>query len=77
MEETLKDKVINYVGDKLGLQPGIDDITLQQVAQCFVDEFPEFILPLLEENYIAGYEKALIDHDSVMEEMHAKEEDDL
>ena len=57
----LKDIIVNYVGTKK--QPENDEVTLQLVLDTFSEEFPEFVLPLAEENFIRGYNQALFDVD--------------
>lgn len=54
----LKELVVNYIGDKLN---GPQDITVDMAVQVFAEEFPEFLLPVAEENFLRGYEQALMD----------------
>ena len=60
-DSELKDLIVNYVGTKKN--PENDDVTLQLVLDTFSEEFPEFVLPLAEENFIRGYNQALFDVD--------------
>ena len=75
----LKDLIVNYVGTKK--QPENDEVTLQLVLDTFSEEFPEFVLPLAEENFIRGYNQALFDVDQgnkamqELEEQQANEQD--
>tara|TARA_R110001583_G_scaffold27772_4_gene98963 strand:- start:1171 stop:1476 length:306 start_codon:yes stop_codon:yes gene_type:complete len=57
----LKGMIVNYVGTKKN--PENDEVTLQLVLDTFSEEFPEFVLPLAEENFIRGYNQALFDVD--------------
>ena len=57
----LKDIIVNYVGTKKN--PDNNEVTLQLVLDTFSEEFPEFVLPLAEENFIRGYNQALFDVD--------------
>jgi hypothetical protein len=55
----LKELIVNYVGTKKN--PENDEVTLEMVLDTFTQEFPEFVLPLAEENFIRGYNQALYD----------------
>ncbi len=68
----LKDLIVNYVGTKK--QPENDEVTLQLVLDTFSEEFPEFVLPLAEENFIRGYNQALFDVDQGNKAMQELEE---
>ena len=54
----LKELVVNYIGDRLA---GPEDITVDMAVEVFAAEFPEFLLAIAEENFLRGYEQALID----------------
>ena len=60
-DSELKGLIVNYVGTKK--EPENDEVTLQLVLDTFSEEFPEFVLPLAEENFIRGYNQALFDVD--------------
>ena len=60
-DSELKDLIVNYVGTKKS--PDNNEVTLQLVLDTFSEEFPEFVLPLAEENFIRGYNQALFDVD--------------
>lgn len=68
----LKDLIVNYVGTKK--QPQNNEVTLQLVLDTFSEEFPEFVLPLAEENFIRGYNQALFDVDQGNKAMKNLEE---
>ena len=55
----LKELIVEYVGNKL--KPENDEITVEMVVDVFSTDFPEFLLPVAEENYIRGYTQALDD----------------
>ena len=55
----LKEYMIDYVGNKHN--PDTDDVTVDMVVETLAEEFPEFLLMVAEENYIRGYEQALMD----------------
>ena len=54
----LKELVVNYIGDRLA---GPEDITVDMAVEVFAAEFPEFLLAVAEENFLRGYEQALVD----------------
>ena len=54
----LKDLVVNYIGEKLA---GPEEITVDMAVEVFAAEFPEFLLAVAEENFLRGYEQALVD----------------
>ena len=55
----LKELIVEYVGTKL--QPENDEVTVEMVVDVFSTDFPEFLLPVAEENYMRGYTQALDD----------------
>ena len=55
----LKELIVEYVGTKL--QPENDEVTVEMVVDVFSADFPEFLLPVAEENYLRGYTQALDD----------------
>ena len=60
-DSELKTYIVNYVGNKL--QPENEEVTVKMVVETLATEFPEFILALAEENWVRGYEQALVDVD--------------
>jgi len=58
----LKQLVVNYIGERLLAQ---EDITVDMAVQVFAAEFPEFLMAVAEENFLRGYEQALMDVESV------------
>ena len=58
----LKSWLVNYVGDKLN--PENDEVNVEMIIQVMAEEFPEFLMPLAEENFIRGYRQALADVDA-------------
>ena len=57
--ETIKEILINYVGEKLNPENG--DVTVEHIVEVMAEEFPDFLLLVAEENWIRGYEQALND----------------
>ena len=55
----LKELIVEYVGGKL--QPENDEVTVEMIVDVFRTDFPEFLMPVAEENYLRGYEQALDD----------------
>ena len=60
-ENEMKKWLINYVGEKL--QPKNDEVNVEMIIQVMAEEFPEFLIPVAEENFIRGYRQALSDVD--------------
>lgn len=60
-ENEMKTWLINYVGDKL--QPENDEVNVEMIIKVMADEFPEFLMPVAEENFIRGYRQAMADVD--------------
>ena len=60
-ENQMKAWLVNYVGDKL--QPENDEINVEMIIKVMAEEFPEFLMPLAEENFIRGYRQAIHDMD--------------
>ena len=59
----MKEWLVDYVGDKF--KPENDEVTVEMIIEAMAVEFPEFLLPVAEENFIRGYSQALADVDSV------------
>jgi len=55
----IKEWLVGYVGKKH--QPENGEVTIDMVLQAMAEEFPEFLLPVAEENFIRGYRQALQD----------------
>jgi hypothetical protein len=75
-DSELKTYIVNYVGNKL--QPENEEVTVKMVVETLATEFPEFILALAEENWVRGYEQALVDVDEgkkLIEEANQNKDD--
>ena len=71
----LKDMIVSYVG--LKKKPENDEVTLEMVLEVVSEEFPDFVMPIAEENWIRGYQQALADVDEgqrLMEEDLSQQE---
>lgn len=58
-DSEVKEWLVNYVGNKLRPEDG--NITVEMIVEVLGKEFPEFVLALAEENFIRGYEQAVLD----------------
>ncbi len=54
----LKELVVNYIGERLAQT---EEVTVDMAVEVFAAEFPEFLLAVAEENFLRGYEQALVD----------------
>ena len=75
-DSELKTYIVNYVGNKL--QPENEEVTVKMVVETLATEFPEFILALAQENWVRGYEQALVDVDEgkkLIEETNQNKDD--
>ena len=61
-ENEMKKWLVNYVGEKLN--PENDEVNVEMIIQVMAAEFPEFLMPLAEENFIRGYRQAMSDVES-------------
>ena len=61
-ENEMKKWLVNYVGEKLN--PENDEVNIEMIIQVMATEFPEFLMPLAEENFIRGYRQAISDFES-------------
>jgi len=57
----LKELVVNYIGNRLNAE---ETITVDMAVEVFAAEFPEFLMAIAEENFLRGYEQALVDVES-------------
>ena len=60
-DSEMKEWLINYVGEKE--QPDNGEVNVEMILKTMAEEFPEFLLPLAEENFIRGYQQAMTDID--------------
>tara|TARA_R100000152_G_C6733177_1_gene157616 strand:- start:710 stop:1021 length:312 start_codon:yes stop_codon:yes gene_type:complete len=58
-ENELKTFLIDYVGERE--KPENDEVTVEMIVNAMAKEFPEFVLTVAEENWIRGYQQAMID----------------
>jgi|14BtaG_2_1085337.scaffolds.fasta_scaffold48593_3 hypothetical protein len=66
LDNEMKKWLVNYVGEKL--QPEDDEVNVEMVIQVMAKEFPEFLLPVAEENFIRGYKQGLNDAEIAQKE---------
>tara|TARA_R110000824_G_scaffold67377_5_gene174479 strand:+ start:7185 stop:7448 length:264 start_codon:yes stop_codon:yes gene_type:complete len=55
----LKEWLVDYVGNKV--KPENDEVNVEMIIRVVAEEFPDFLLPVAEENFIRGYKQALND----------------
>ena len=58
-ENELKTFLIEYVGKKE--QPENDEVTVEMIVNTMAQDFPEFVLSVAEENWVRGYQQAMVD----------------
>jgi len=68
----LKDMIVSYVGGKK--KPENDEVTLEMVLEVMAEDFPDFLMPIAEENWIRGYQQALADVDEGQRLAHEETE---
>ena len=64
-ESELKRLIVEHVGNKLN--PENDEVTVENVIEVMIEEFPEVVLALAEENFFRGYAQGLSDQTSFTE----------
>ena len=60
-DSKIKEFLVEYTGNKIN--PENDEITVEMIAEVMIDEFPEFMMAIAEENWIRGYHQGLVDVD--------------
>ena len=58
-ENDLKNMLVEYVGNELN--PEDQRVTVEMIIQVMAEQFPEFVLAMAEENWVRGYQQALVD----------------
>lgn len=53
-DNPLKEMFLDYVGTKMGVEDG-GAITIDMCVRTLAEEFPEFLEPVCEQNYMLGY----------------------
>ena len=59
IDTDLKELLVGYTGNKLN--PEDNKITIEMIIQVMAEDFPEFLLAVAEENWIRGYQQAILD----------------
>ena len=77
----MKEWLIEYVGQKK--TPENNEVTTAMIVEVMTKEFPEFLAAVAEENWIRGYQQAIVDVEEgekilakEMERQQKKEEED-
>ena len=65
-EGPLKGMLVDYVGKVL--QPESGQVTVEMIVHTLASEFPEFLFVVAKENWLRGYEQALVDIENVEKE---------
>ena len=60
-ETPIKQWLVDYVGKNTS--PADDEVTTEMIVECMAKEFPEFLMTVAEENWVRGYQQALVDVD--------------
>jgi len=58
-DNELKEYIVNYVGRKK--DPEDEQVTVGMIIDVLSEDFPELVLCLSEENWVRGYQQALVD----------------
>ena len=58
-QNELKTFLVEYVGEKNN--PDSGEVTVEMIVDTMARDFPEFVLTVAEENWIRGYQQAMID----------------
>ena len=58
-DNELKKWLVAYVGEKE--QPENDEVNVEMIVKVLAEEFPDFLMAVAEENFIRGYQQALVD----------------
>lgn len=69
-DSELKSWFVNYVGNKLKPEDG--EVTVEMIVDILAKEFPEFLMVVAEENFIRGYQQAILDVESSAEKQTNK-----
>ena len=56
----LKKYLVNFVGEHKNLNED-EEVTVEMIVEVMAKEFPEFVLTVAEENWIRGYQQAMVD----------------
>ena len=68
----IKEILINYVGNN-NQNVDKENVTVENIVETLAQEFPEFLLPVAEENFIRGYQQAMSDIELSQEIMNEKQ----
>ena len=78
IDTPMKEWLVGYVGEKK--KPEGKEITTEMIVGVMTEEFPEFLAAVAEENWIRGYQQAIVDVEEgekfIREEMQKKVQKD-
>jgi hypothetical protein len=73
-DNPMKEWLVGYVGEKLNPEDG--NVTVEMIVGSMLEEFPEFLMVVAEENWILGYKQAIADVEEgenlIQEEMNKR-----
>ena len=67
----LKETIVQYVGELK--EPENGEVTAEMIAGVLIDEFPDVMLLIAQENFLRGYTQALDDVEAMESERLKKE----
>jgi len=73
-ESDLKDLIVDFVGNKVN--PPNDEVKMEHIAEVFMEQFPEMLVVMAEENWINGYTQALSDMDFMLQNQKKSAEEE-
>jgi hypothetical protein len=59
IDTPIKEWLVDYVGEKK--KPEGKEVTTEMIVETMTEEFPEFLMAVAEENWIRGYQQAIVD----------------
>lgn len=71
-EGPLKHMLVDYVGKVY--TPDNGEVTVEMVIETLASEFPEFLFVVAKENWLRGYQQAMLDVDNYSNDEQAEQE---
>jgi|AntAceMinimDraft_5_1070358.scaffolds.fasta_scaffold51283_2 hypothetical protein len=71
-DNPLRTLFVEYVGDNYSLE-GSNEVTIEMCILALAQEFPEFLSPLCEQNFMLGYKQAENDLMKLLQEQRTEE----
>lgn len=73
-ENSLKELILDHVGTSLGMEEN-SDITVDMCVKVLAKDFPELMIPIVEQNFLLGYKQGLADSRSLESAVHSIEKE--